>query len=109
MPGPILQPPPTMQLQVVTPPASAPGPVEVRVVNPDGGSGSLAGAYEYQGAPAASPAVTAVSPAFGPLTGGGPFSNPAQGVTLGRPSSRAITMRCTSEVPSPISRILASR
>ena len=28
---------------------------------------------------------------------------------LGRPRSRAMTMRCTSEVPSPISRILASR
>ena len=31
------------------------------------------------------------------------------GTALGRPSSRAISIRCTSEVPSPISRILASR
>ena len=34
-------------------------------------------------------------------------SAPAQ--ALGRPRPRAMTMRCTSEVPSPISRILASR
>jgi large repetitive protein len=54
-------------LRVITP-AGAPGPVDVIVANPDGQSASLPGGFKY--AAGATPVVTAVEPATGPVLGG---------------------------------------
>ncbi|NLU49044.1 MAG: hypothetical protein GXX09_01345 [Syntrophomonadaceae bacterium] len=46
----------------------APGPVDVLVVNPDGGSARAAGAFTYK-TPASSPVITSVEPNKGPSAG----------------------------------------
>jgi hypothetical protein len=51
-------------------PAHAAGAVDVTVVNPDGGSGTLPAAFTYQAPPPPAPTVTGVSPAAGPTAGG---------------------------------------
>ncbi|MEW5738063.1 MAG: IPT/TIG domain-containing protein [Myxococcota bacterium] len=51
-----------------TPPGTA-GPVVVRVINTDGQSGQLNNSFTYL-APIPPPIVSAVSPSFGPITGG---------------------------------------
>lgn len=51
-----------------TPPGTA-GPVVVRVINTDGQSGQLNNSFTYL-APIPPPVVSAVSPSFGPITGG---------------------------------------
>jgi predicted esterase len=58
------------QVKVTAPPASAPGAVTVQVVGPDGTTPAGAtGQFTYE-AVVTPPAVTAVSPAVGPLAGG---------------------------------------
>jgi hypothetical protein len=52
-----------------TTPTGTTGPVAVQVTNPDNQSGLLNNAFTYL-APIASPTVTGISPAFGPVTGG---------------------------------------
>ncbi len=52
-------------LTAVTPAGGA-GVATIRVINPDGGAGTLAGAYTYE----VQPTVTAVSPASGTIAGG---------------------------------------
>jgi hypothetical protein len=59
----------TGSLTVLTPPHAA-GAADVTVVNPDGGSGSLPGAFTYQTPPPPAPTVSGVSPATGPTAGG---------------------------------------
>ncbi|MFL5300412.1 MAG: IPT/TIG domain-containing protein [Anaeromyxobacteraceae bacterium] len=56
-------------LAVTTPPHAA-GAADVTVVNPDGQSASLAGAFTYHAPPPPAPTVTGVSPASGPTAGG---------------------------------------
>ncbi|MBS1912808.1 MAG: IPT/TIG domain-containing protein [Bacteroidetes bacterium] len=56
------------QVTAITPSASMPGAVNVRVVNPDGQGGGLPNAYTYVAAPA--PSVTSVNPAMGSVAGG---------------------------------------
>lgn len=56
------------QLTVTTPSATSAGAVDVVVMNPDRQTATRASGFTYTTAPA--PAVTAVSPAFGPAAGG---------------------------------------
>ncbi|HEY6461404.1 MAG TPA: IPT/TIG domain-containing protein, partial [Polyangiaceae bacterium] len=55
-------------VRVITPPAQAPGPVDVVVANPDGQTVTVARGFTF-GAGAA-PVITAVEPATGPVVGG---------------------------------------
>jgi uncharacterized protein YegL len=55
------------RISVTTPAASAPGPVDVKVINPDKGTFVLPGAYTYT---LTKPTITSLSPASGPNTGG---------------------------------------
>ncbi|HVZ38724.1 MAG TPA: IPT/TIG domain-containing protein [Candidatus Kapabacteria bacterium] len=56
------------QVMAVTPTASGPGAVNVRVVNPDGQGGGLPGAFTYVAAPAL--VITGINPTSGPASGG---------------------------------------
>jgi IPT/TIG domain len=56
------------QLEVVAPASPTAGAVEVVVTNPDGVTATIESAFTYEPRPA--PAITSVSPAFGPSTGG---------------------------------------
>ncbi|MCI0342429.1 MAG: IPT/TIG domain-containing protein [Planctomycetales bacterium] len=57
------------QLTAVTPAGSA-GSRTVVVTNPDGQAGALGGGFTYGTPPSSPPAVTNVSPSFGPTAGG---------------------------------------
>jgi len=56
-------------LTVATPPHAA-GAADVTVVNPDGGTGTLPGAFTYQAPPPPAPTVSGVAPTTGPTAGG---------------------------------------
>ena len=56
------------QLEVVVPASPTAGAVEVVVTNPDGVTAAIESAFTYEARPA--PAITSVSPVFGPSTGG---------------------------------------
>lgn len=56
------------QLEVVAPASPTAGAVTVEVTNPDGVTAAIESAFTYEPRPA--PAITSVSPAFGPSTGG---------------------------------------
>jgi hypothetical protein len=60
------------QLTAVAPPQSSPGPVNVRVVNPDGQANALQNAFQYtqQPPPTPAPSVSSVSPNSGSISGG---------------------------------------
>ena len=56
------------QLEVVVPASPTDGAVAVEVTNPDGVTAAIESAFTYEPRPA--PAITSVSPVFGPSTGG---------------------------------------
>jgi hypothetical protein len=56
------------QLEVVAPASPTAGAVTVEITNPDGVTATIEAAFTYETRPA--PAITSVSPAFGPSTGG---------------------------------------
>jgi hypothetical protein len=56
------------QLNAVTPPGAATGPVNVRVVNPDQTATAAQDAFQY--VPAPPPSISSVQPSSGPATGG---------------------------------------
>ena len=56
----------TSTLITLTTPAGSAGVTSIRVVNPDGGTGTLAGVYTYE----ATPTITAVTPSTGTIAGG---------------------------------------
>lgn len=69
------------RLNVTTPPQTTAGQVRVRVVNPDGQTGSRDNAFEYTSPappppppPAPGPRIVKVEPARGPLAGGTPIN-----------------------------------
>ncbi len=80
-----------------TTPAGTAGPVAVRVTNSDGQYGVLNNAFTYL-APVPPPTVTAVSPAFGPITGNTQVTVQGTGfqagatVLFGTLSSTAVTV-----------------
>ena len=67
-------------------PAHAEGPVDVVVINPDGESSAVVGSYTYTDEPSVAPMIEAVSPSWGPATGGMEIvisgSNFAEGATV---------------------------
>jgi len=59
------------QIKVVAPSSSVPGPVDIKVVNPDGQEAVLTQAYTYEEPPKQSPpTITSLTPNQGLLTGG---------------------------------------
>ena len=53
----------------VTTPAGTAGPVTITVVNPDGGSVTMAAAFTYVQAAVTAPTISTISPGTGPTTG----------------------------------------
>jgi hypothetical protein len=75
------------QVNAITPSQTTPGPVNVRLVNPDGQAGVLNNAFQYtQPAPPPAPSIASVNPNSGPLAGGTSViifgQNFAQGCTV---------------------------
>jgi hypothetical protein len=56
------------QLEVIAPASATAGAVTVTVTNPDGVTAEVESAFTYEARPA--PAITGISPVFGPSTGG---------------------------------------
>src|SRR5262249_49942113 len=67
------------ELSVVTPAFTGYGEVAVEVVNPDGVSSVLEGAFTYEPKPA--PQIAGITPTFGPTTGGTPLVIEGQNFT----------------------------
>ncbi len=60
-----------IQIRALTPPRMAPGPVDVKVVLPDGQMATASNAFEYARAP--SPKIVRLEPKRGPAVGGTPI------------------------------------
>ncbi len=90
------------QLEVVVPASPTAGAVEVVVTNPDGVSAAIESAFTYEARPA--PAITSVSPAFGPSTGGTKLVIEGKNFTkeslvyIGREYPKDITVKSATEI-----------
>lgn len=90
------------QLEVVVPASTSVGAVTVTVTNPDGVVAEIASAFTYEARPA--PAITSVSPAFGPGTGGTKLVIEGQNFTkdslvyIGREYPKDLVVKSATEI-----------
>ena len=90
------------QLEVVVPASATAGAVTVTVTNPDGVIAEIESAFTYEARPA--PAITSVSPAFGPGTGGTKLVIEGQNFTkdslvyIGREYPKDIVVKSATEI-----------